>query len=701
MRTTKLTVLILVLGVAFGAQGCFAVDLANLEGWDIVTSPSASPSEIYAAQEMRDFLHEAGAPLLAIVSSVSHAEHHIFIGYGSDMAGSNVGFSVAGFGDERFRMVIGDDNIAIAGGQPRGTLYGVYAFLEDYVGVRFLTYDDTYVPAIAEEQLVGPVDRSYEPPFSLYRYAGYPMTFQNPVFAVRHRQNAITADESLGGRSAYYVIGHSFYRQVPIDVYGESHPEYYGLWDGTRRNYYLHTHLCVTNPDLVGIVTDAVTNEINQPSNSWRRNYAVSQNDTLWQYCQCSECMAVDTAQNSHMGAMLGFVNSIADNFAVSHPDYWIGTLAYGFTRKPPATIVPRDNVQINLCSIEVCQLHSFDDPTCPTNAAFLADLQGWGAKCTHDNLLIWNYGLNYNDWLLPYPNLYTFKDNFQTAINNGVKAMYVQLGVGYEDALEMSDLRNYVVMRMLWDPSLDTDDLIDEFVTLHYGQAGPYIRQFLDLVYNYYSSEGTHQASCISGQWDLPVDATVASDGLDLFIQALDAAENETIRERVEKASICAYRAIIDPIWQMEEDATIEASSAEYYQPLCEEFFRLCDKFGMTTYVTAGRTRVNAILARSLPYSGGNWRFQDDFNDRAAGSILNGTNGWVDAYDMYGSLYEQVMINADKRAVETSAGWGTASAAGAGRDISGDVRAGNYEVRMCFYGEYHAPEYVDFNFFQ
>ena len=52
------------------------------------------------------------------------------------MRTSNVGFETGKLGEADLGIVIRDGNIAIAGGRPRGTLYGVYTFLEDYLGDR-------------------------------------------------------------------------------------------------------------------------------------------------------------------------------------------------------------------------------------------------------------------------------------------------------------------------------------------------------------------------------------------------------------------------------------------------------------------------------------------------------------------------------------------------------------------------------------
>ena len=69
-----------------------------------------------------------------------------------------MGFGIEGFGPEDLRIVIRDGNIAIAGGEPRGTLYGVYTFLEDCLDVRFLTADHTHIPPVGGWKVVGPIE---------------------------------------------------------------------------------------------------------------------------------------------------------------------------------------------------------------------------------------------------------------------------------------------------------------------------------------------------------------------------------------------------------------------------------------------------------------------------------------------------------------------------------------------------------------
>ena len=55
-----------------------------------------------------------------------------------------------GWKDDSFGAVVKDNVLFIHGKTDRAVLYGVYEFLEDVVGVRFLSPQETYIPAHPE-----------------------------------------------------------------------------------------------------------------------------------------------------------------------------------------------------------------------------------------------------------------------------------------------------------------------------------------------------------------------------------------------------------------------------------------------------------------------------------------------------------------------------------------------------------------------
>jgi len=594
MSNSSRIVLVLMAFVAMASMGCGpsprGVDLADMAGWDIVLGADAIASEAYAAAEFQKHFAAAAGITLPIVNDVSSLRRHVLIGSGKALRASSVSFDTDKMGDEDLRIVIRDDLIAIAGGRPRGTLYGVYTFLEDYLAVRFLTTDHTYVPKVGDCHVVGPVDRSYHPPLA-FRWSYYGETNKDPVFAARLRCNTVTKAEKLGGATGRVLINHSFYRHISSKKYGKEHPEYFCMVGGKRlarvRNDARDNEPCLTNPNVLRIVTRAVLDEIKRHPN--RENVSVSQNDNA-KYCRCPVCATIDTREGTPMGSLLTFVNAVADEVAKEHPNVKVGTLSYWYSRKPPKTIRPRPNVQIQLCSIECSVIRPISDPASKRNRRFCADLQSWRKLC--DDICIWNYNTNFRNYLLPCPNLRVIEPNIRFFVANNARGIFMQ-GAGNARGAEMSDLRNYVTSRLLWNPNLSGQLLIDEFLDLHYGKAADPIRRFINLVHDNAEAKGIER-NCFGSAKDYGIDESIATRGLEAFAEALRLAEDDAVRARVEKASVCAYRAAVEDgwVWIMRHQkqvaqgkARMPAELVRTTRPHLKRLHELCTRYGVTRW--------------------------------------------------------------------------------------------------------------------
>jgi len=573
------------------------VDLAALAGWDIVVAADALPSEAYAADEFRAHFAQATGIELPKTTAPDRPDRHVFIGPSKALADSPLGFDAAAMGPEALRIVVRDNLIAIAGGRPRGTLYGVYTFLEDYLGVRFLTADHTHVPKLSGKRILGPLDRSFEPVLS-FRWSYYGETNRSPMLAARLRVNTVGGDAKYGGKTGQSLISHTFGSQIPTAKYGKQHPEYFALRGGKRladvRDDWSQSEPCLTHPDVLRIVKDAVLAELKAHPD--RENISVSQNDNA-QYCLCPNCKAIDDREGTPMGSLLEFVNAIADAVAQEYPNVKVGTLSYWYTRKPPKTLKPRPNVQIQLCSIECCMIHPINDPQCPKNVQFCKDMDEWG-KLTK-NLFIWNYNTNFSNYLLPCPNLRVIEPNIRYFVAHGAKGIFMQ-AAGNSTGAELSDLRNYVMANLLWDPTRSGAKLIDEFLDLHYGRAAAPIRRFINMYHDHCEAKGIHR-NCFGRAADYAIDASIAQAAIDAFAEALLLAESDAVKARVEKASICAYRAAIEPVWES-GGKKLEPAEAQKLRPLVKRFVELCDKYQVpmvaeTVTLAEAKKRLRANL--------------------------------------------------------------------------------------------------------
>lgn len=522
---------------AYAAQG--PLNPQAMRDWVIVPAEDAIPSETYAAKEFQSLFHQAAGIELPVAAKAQPSKN-IFIGAGAAMKASPVGFSVEDLGEEGLRIRVTPENIAIAGGRPRGTLYGVYEFMERYAGVRFLTHDHTYIPEKKSWKIpIG--DFTYIPPFA-FRWSYYKENADHPEFAARLRVNTTTNDEKLGGVCRQSLISHTLHHYLPVEKYGKEHPEYFALVDGERKleMWGGGPEPCVTNPEVIEIVAENVISDLDR--HPGMQNVSVSQNDND-AYCRCENCEAINQREGTPMGSHLAFVNAVAERVEKAHPGVMVGTLAYWYTRKPPKTIKPRPNVQIQLCSIECCTLHPIDDPTCEKNREFCRDMEEWGKICDH--IWVWNYNTNFRYYDLPFPNLRVISPNVQYFLKNHAKGLFMQAN-GNGNTGELCDLRNYVMARCIWNPELDSWELAKEFCRLHYGRSANVMIRYLTYVHDNAETSGFHP-TCFPQPFEVGMTPKSAKKIYGLFQKALAKAENEAVRNRVEKASIASLRAVLE----------------------------------------------------------------------------------------------------------------------------------------------------------
>jgi len=554
------------------------IQVSTLAGWKILVDESAIPSERYAAEELQALLKQSHGIDLSIITSSTPSPNCIFVGTGKALSSSPVAIGIDDLGEEGLRIRITPENIAIAGGHPRGTLYGVYEFAERYLGVRFLTFDHTHFPVPPVEE-IRCEDYTFQPVFS-FRWPYYQENSAHPEFAARLRVNTVTDQEKLAGKTKQSLINHSLMRLLPPEKYGKDHPEYFALVDGERK---LEMggggpEVCVTNPAVIETVAENVITELTAHPD--QQNFSVSQNDND-AYCRCPNCEAVNQAEGTPMGSHLAFVNAVAERVEKKFPDVKIGTLAYWYTRKPPRTIQPRKNIQIQLCSIECCTLHPLNDPNCPKNKQFHEEMMKWKEIC--NDIWIWNYNTNFSRYDLPFPNLRSIGPNVRFFSENNVKGVFMQAN-GNGMAGEMSDLRNYVIARCLWNPELDGWSLVEEFCRLHYGKAADAVLEYLVFLHDNAEKRSLHPG-CFPSPKEVGLDSGVSLKAYSIMQKALELAENEAVRARVEKASIYVHKALLETGGQLvfQEGKYHYGFSSPDLAMVPSRYIELSKRYGMT----------------------------------------------------------------------------------------------------------------------
>jgi len=446
----------------------------------IVIATDAPQPEQHAAGELGKFLEQITGTKFDIVPPPAAGKTRLLVGpQAAKLAAPD--FSAEGLGTEGIIIRSLGDDLILAGGHPRGTLYAVYTFLEEHLGCRWWSSTESMIPKKPTLQVAN-LDVRYVPVLE-YRSPYWFDAFDGD-WAVRNRCNgqAHRLDDKRGGKHIYEGFVHTFYPLISPEKYFKDHPEWFSEINGKRT--YDRAQLCLTNEEMRKELVKNLKERLrNNPAATIA---SVSQND--WRgNCQCSNCAAIEKEEESPAGLMLRFVNAIAEDVEKDFPNVAISTLAYQYTRKPPKLTKPRHNVIIQLCSIEC----SFSKPLSDDrNMAFRDDLIGWSKIC--NRLYIWDYTTNFRHHIMPHPNLRVLGPNVKFFADHNVKGIFEQ-GAYTTNGAEMAELRAWVLAKMLWDPTRDGPRLTDEFIDGYYGPAALHIRSYLDTM---------HDAVEDSGDW-------------------------------------------------------------------------------------------------------------------------------------------------------------------------------------------------------
>ncbi len=481
-------------------------------GYTIVVPPDAIPSERYAAEELQAYLEKISGARLPISSEPkAGGSRQILIGKHADAKG-NIPWDK--LGQDGFVLKTDGRRLIIAGGRPRGTLNGVYTFLEEQLGVRWFTPELERMPA-TNGVVLGSLNQVRVPALE-YREVYWTEMTRNADFAARHHLNGdhYGLQPKHGGPFAiYFPFVHSFDSLVPRDLFKE-HPEYFPLIDGKRADGYVQR--CLSNPEVLKIAKARVRLWIKEHPNA--NIVSVSQNDTF-NNCRCAECKAIDDAEGTPCGSLLRFVNAVAEDIEKDYPNVRIDTLAYQYTRKAPKTIRPRKNVIIRLCSIECCFAHPLETCSSEANRRFRDDIVAWGPIAPL--LYVWDYTPNFANYQQPFPNFDVLQPNVQFFVDHNVKGLFEQGNYSSGGFGEMGPLRAYLLAELLWNPRTDVQKHKGEFCDAYYGPAAPKILEYLELMENQVRGEKAH-----AHIFDSPKSAYLKKAFLDDANRILDQAE-------------------------------------------------------------------------------------------------------------------------------------------------------------------------------
>ncbi len=218
--------------------------------YHITTSKTADRVERYGASELQKWIYEATNVCLPYHSDrCEKRTPEILIG----KSARQNGVCLDGVVGDGFVIKTEGRSIVIAGKTSKGTLNGVYAFLEKFFDYRCFT--DKIEKIERRKSLI--VDDMYiiENPDFEYREVYTRVGFSKD-FSSKNKLNSNLAEYSdlTGENMRFYNCHHSFSDLVSVEKYGKTHPEYFSEVNGER--VLEKSQLCLTNQDVFYIAVE-------------------------------------------------------------------------------------------------------------------------------------------------------------------------------------------------------------------------------------------------------------------------------------------------------------------------------------------------------------------------------------------------------------------------------------------------------------
>ena len=547
----------------------------------IVIGKAASPTEQYAARELKDYLKKISGAEVAIKKEGEPAAETTKILIGTSDSNGEVAnlkdvlhLEDRKLGRDGLLVKTTEGKLVLAGRKAPGALYATYAFLEDHLGVRwfFPGTAGEYVPRMQTIK-IGAIEDVQKPSL---QYRG-----TNPVFELndkdtdtwlgRNRMNFRRSDTDPAWISEMKERGlmnsmlgeETFNFWLPPKETFKAHPEYFSLVQkrGKRER---KSQPCLSNPGVLAEMKKNILNDL--AKNPDTDVLMIGQYDwDLW--CQCENCLAMDSPEDRKINANLGktsatalwnarastrfhkFLNQLLPEIQKSYPTMLFATYAYLQTMRPPMGVEPYKGMIILHCMNDRCARHTFEDD-CPLmerakngtpkdNAPFGNGITKW--EKFGNPIILYSY---IGDFAMgsPQPTAYLMADEIRFVKKQGYVGWLTEWKTpssGGTDSWYARKLDNYIAAKLLWKTDADLEKLREDFFQKFYGRAAEPMKKQYEAFEKAWLSRTEDQTFFGNGKKHYSfLNDAVLKESRTYFAQANELAAKDTliIQERVNR---------------------------------------------------------------------------------------------------------------------------------------------------------------------
>ena len=262
-------------------------------------------------------------------------------------------------------------------------------------------------------------------------------------------------------------------------------------------------------------------------------------------------------------------------------------TFAYAYAKDPPVrkvngdfvpideTIVADKNLVIQFALMSNGFYSYFSDKQ---NKSLRCCIEGW--RVVASRFWFWAYDINFNRYLAYFDSFTNIGANVRGFRDLGIEYLCVQ---GSHDSLSnwQCNMRAYVYRKLMWDPALSADELLDEYIGIYYGPGAPAVRKMMAIFHeNYLRSEQNMKVECItfgshaSAECNPPEMLQAAIEAIEqgelaVATSALLPEEQEKLNQRLAQVKATSLMLLADHFY-----GYFLQGSNEEYAAACSRFY-------------------------------------------------------------------------------------------------------------------------------
>ena len=534
-------------GFLYASQKIILAENGNIKV-KIILEKNASEEEIFAKGFLEKYLEKISGGKINSSSPSSSFLPLYLVTKGKNTSGIPSDIS-AGLEKEprkeSFFIRITPQKIWIVGNSPQGTLYGAFTFVEKYLGVRFFHAGPDGEHCPENRNIILAAADDFQAPAFLHRAAGgwkgsvKPWDIGNfHIWQIRNKMQVRTpqmnakkvekTDERLFGNMKREYGNHlTFTQSVPERLF-KTHPEYFPLKNG-KRTLEKRSQRCISNPEVQKKVISYGIRKGKEGA-----LFGVGFSDSVKTWCECDNCMKMGTVNGKFSLSTLAhrFVTAMTEKILEECPDAGgQRALIYSNFRKVPedASIQYDKKVMVLYCSHGRCYVHPVNSRNTSCNKKILKGIKEWKKRCPYMGIYDY-YAYSYSPYCpLEYVLAEDLKYYYHTL---GLRAFYDDNTNRYIPVTESNWQFHYVLAKMLWNPDLDVDQLMEETYTLYYGKAAETMKKYHAIRRDLWEKAPGHAGYCISTRryrFCIPDDKTAVSM-LSLLRKALKEAGKDPL---------------------------------------------------------------------------------------------------------------------------------------------------------------------------